>query len=82
MTPFADKHLLKELLCYALGGDVPERFLEHLLTHRHCWDAAFVAKLESLAYEFRPDLARWQLEVDARGYIQEQRLPLLDACDN
>lgn len=68
---------LKDLLTYALGGSAPEGFLEHLVEHRATWDEVFVAKLESYAYEFRPDLAIWEICADEQGILFEQRLPLL-----
>jgi hypothetical protein len=71
------KRDLKEVLEYALGGSVPPRFLEHLLTHRDLWDDEFKGRLEACAYELRPDLAVWELSVDESGYLQEERAPLL-----
>lgn len=68
---------LKEVLSYALGGSAPERFVERLVTRRDTWDDEFTARLEALAYELRPDLAVWELEVDAWGYLREKRVPLL-----
>lgn len=70
-------HDLKEVLEYALGGSVPPRFLEHLLAHRDLWDDEFTGRLEACAYELRPDLAVWELTVDARGRLREERVPLL-----
>ena len=69
---------LKEVLAYALGGSAPERFLERLVTHKADWDAEFAERLESLAYELRPDLAQWELTVDDQGRLSERRLPLLE----
>lgn len=69
---------LKEVLTYALGGSAPERFVERLVTRRLEWDSEFVARLEALAYEFRPDLAVWELDTDAQGNLTERRVPLLD----
>jgi len=68
---------LKEVLTYALGGSVPEKFLEHLIRHRRLWDGEFRRRLEELAYEFRPDLATWEVWVDEGGRLLERRLPLL-----
>lgn len=68
---------LKDLLSYTLGTPVPEGFVQHLLRHKDNWDEVFRARLESCAYEFRPDLAVWQLSVDEKGQLNERRLPLL-----
>jgi len=69
---------LREVLSYALGGSAPERFVERLVVARRDWDDEFRARLEALAYELRPDLAVWVLEVDARGRLREHRVPLLE----
>lgn len=69
---------LQEVLSYALGGTAPERFVERLVTRRNVWDSEFAARLEALAYELRPDLAVWELEVDERGQLREKRVPLLE----
>lgn len=68
---------LKEVLEYALGGFAPRGFLEHIIKHRHAWDAEFRRRIDAYAFELRPDLAVWELEVDDRGRLTEQRLPLL-----
>lgn len=68
---------LKEVLTYALGGSAPEGFLEHLIAHRSAWDDEFRRRLEELAYEFRPDLAVWEVGIDAQGRLCERRVPLL-----
>ena len=70
---------LREFLTYALGGSVPGGFLDHLIAHKEHWDEEFWRKLDALAYEFRPDLAVWELTVDSRGYLKEERLPLVSA---
>ena len=68
---------LKEVLSYALGGSAPEQFVERLVTRRE-WDSEFEARLEALAYELRPDLAVWEVGVDAQGQLKERRVPLLE----
>ncbi len=68
---------LREVLSYALGGSAPERFVERLVARRD-WDDEFRARLEALAYELRPDLAVWVVEVDAQGRLREHRVPLLE----
>ena len=67
---------LLEVLDFTLGGCAPPRFLEHLVEHRHLWDAEFRRKLELRAYELRPELAVWELSVDEAGRVRERRLPL------
>ncbi len=69
---------LKEILSYAVGGTAPERFVERLITRRDTWDSEFAARLEALAYELRPDLAIWELGVDAHGRLWERRILLLE----
>ncbi len=69
---------LKEVLAYALGGSAPERFVERLVTRKSEWDSEFAARLEALAYELRPDLAVWEVEVDTQGRLRERRVPLLE----
>jgi len=69
---------VKDVLCYALGGDVPEKFLDRLVEKNAKWDEEFKGKLDEYAYEFRPELAIWELDVDKRGKLEEKRLPLLD----
>ncbi len=71
---------LREFLTYALGGSVPRGFLDHLIAHKARWDDEFWRKLDALAYEFRPDLAVWELTVDAGGCLREKRLPLVSAA--
>ncbi len=68
---------LREVLSYALGGSAPERFVERLVAQRE-WDSEFAARLEALAYELRPDLAVWEVEVDEQGQLFERRVPLLE----
>ena len=68
---------LKEVLAYALGGNVPEGFLEHLIRHRSAWDAEFTRRLNDLAYELRPDLAVWEIVADEHGYLHEFLIPLV-----
>lgn len=68
---------LKDLLTYALGSQVPEGFVNHLVKHQEAWDEVFRAKLELYAYEFRPDLAVWEINSDEQGVLHEKRLPLL-----
>lgn len=65
---------LRDLLSYAFGGQVPQGFLEHLLRNRDCWDDEFKRHLDDLAYEFRPDLAVWELTVTDAGVLTERRL--------
>lgn len=69
---------VKDVLCYALGGDVPEKFLNRLVEKNASWDEEFKGKLDEYAYEFRPELAIWELDVNRRGHLHEKRLPLLD----
>jgi hypothetical protein len=68
---------LKEVLTYALGGSAPERFLDHLIARCDLWDGEFWRQLEAFAYELRPELAVWELEVSAGGQLRERRVPLL-----
>jgi hypothetical protein len=68
---------LKDVLSYALGGSAPEKFLDHLIRHKACWDEVFWRRIDELAYEFRPDLAVWVLSVDEEGRLHERRLPML-----
>ncbi|UCH26616.1 MAG: hypothetical protein JSV66_02915 [Trueperaceae bacterium] len=68
---------LQELLSYALGAQVPRGFAHHLLRRRERWDAEFERRLDELAYEFRPDLAVWELIVNDEGVLIERRIPLL-----
>lgn len=72
---------LKEVLTYALGGSVPERFLERLIAYRDAWDEELERHLEELAYELRPDLAVWEVAVDDEGSLYERRAPLLPPQD-
>lgn len=69
---------VKDVLCYALGGDVPEKFLKRLVEKNASWDNEFRDKLDEYAYEFRPELAIWELDVDRVGKLEEKRLPLID----
>lgn len=68
---------LQDLFNYTLGTQVPEGFLKHLLRHQDSWDDVFRARLEDYAYEFRPDLAVWEIRADEQGKLCEHRLPLL-----
>ena len=68
---------LREVLAYALGGNVPEGFLNHLIRHRDAWDVTFVERLNDLAYELRPDLAVWEIVADDYGRLYEYLLPLV-----
>lgn len=72
------RHELQEVLSYALGGSAPDRFVERLVTRRDAWDSEFATRLEALAYELRPDLAVWELDVDDQGQLEERRVPLLE----
>ncbi len=72
-----NKRDLLEVLDFTLGGSSPPRFLEHLIEHRHLWDAEFWRQLELRAYELRPELAVWELCVDEAGTLREVRLPLV-----
>lgn len=65
---------LRDLLTYALGAEVPQGFLEHLLRCQDRWDDEFRRRLEELAYEFRPDLAVWEIVVASDGQLRETRL--------
>lgn len=69
---------LEELLAYAFGAEVPPRVVKRLRRSRDGWDPVFRDRLDELAYEFRPDLAEWELGVDEHGHVYERRLPLLD----
>ena len=69
---------LKDLFSYALGGDLPQGFFDHLLKHRDDWDETFHDTLDSLAYELMPDKAVWEVQVSEEGELLEQRLSLLD----
>lgn len=68
---------LREVLSYALCGAAPERFVERLVSRRE-WDGEFRARLEALAYEFRPDLAVWEVAANEQGELIERRVPLLE----
>lgn len=70
---------LKEVLAYALGGNVPEGFLEHLIRHRGAWDVEFTRRLNDLAYELRPDLAVWEIVVDEDNQLREYLLPIIES---
>lgn len=65
---------MAELLEYALEAEVPEQFVNRVLSQRGSWDAEFVRQLDRLAYEFRPDLAVWHLETDEQGRLSQLRL--------
>ena len=68
---------LKDAITYALGGDVPESFLDHLVKHSHLWDSEFIRRLDEYAYELYPELAVWEVEVTKENKLMERRLPLL-----
>ncbi len=68
---------LKDAITYALGGDVPESFLDHLVKHSHLWDSEFIRRLDEYAYELYPELAVWEVEVNQENKLMERRLPLL-----
>ena len=72
---------LRDVLRYALGGSAPNGFLDHLIDRQHRWDDELWRKLDEFAYEFRPDLAVWEVTVDDDGILCEQRLPLLTPPD-
>lgn len=70
---------LRELLVYAFGGQAPPGFVDHLVRYRHLWDDEFKRRLEELAYEFRPDLAVWEIDAGEDGALVERRTaPTLD----
>jgi hypothetical protein len=70
---------LRELLDYAFEGQAPVGFVDRLVSARHLWDEEFRRRLEELAYEFRPDLAEWELSTGADGALVERRIaPALD----
>lgn len=70
---------LRELLVYALGGNAPPGFVDRMLRSRHLWDDEFKRRLEDLAYEFRPDLAEWEISADEDGALVERRIaPAID----
>jgi hypothetical protein len=70
---------LRELLDYAFEGQAPIGFVDRLVSSRHLWDEEFKRRLEELAYEFRPDLAEWEISMDADGVLVERRIaPTLD----
>jgi len=69
---------LQEVLSYALGGSAPKGFVERLERRRGSWDSEFARRLEAIAYELRPDLAVWELHIDAQGRLCERRVPLLE----
>jgi hypothetical protein len=70
---------LRELLDYAFEGRAPIGFVDRLVSARHLWDEEFKRRLEEIAYEFRPDLAEWEISMDADGALVERRIaPALD----
>lgn len=71
---------LREVLSYAVGAPVPEAFAQRLLAKREHWDPEFVRRLNDLAYELRPDLAVWEVEVDEHGVLSERLLPFLEGA--
>ena len=72
---------LQELLIYALCGSVPDTFLARLLECRDRWDHEFARRLDELAYEFRSDLAVWEIAVTPEGKLHERRFPLVSPLD-
>lgn len=71
--PGRKKLQLDELLVYALGGQAPDGFVRRLVHSRHLWDEEFKRRLEELAYEFRPDLAVWEITTRDDGVLIERR---------
>lgn len=70
---------LSELLEYALAGRPPPGFVDQLIRSRDSWDHEFKRRLEELAYEFRPDLAVWEICAGDDGGLSERRIaPVLD----
>ena len=69
---------LKDILNHVLGGNVPQRFLDHLIAHRADWDHTFEQKIDEFAYEIMPDLAVWELAVNSDGQLSERRISFLD----
>ena len=65
---------MAELLEYALDAEVPDVFVRRLLNNRDHWDEEFMRLLDELAYEFRPDLAVWYLDVDPQGRLLQLRI--------
>lgn len=65
---------LRDLLSYAFGAPVPDTFLERFVDRREGWDDEFRRRLDELAYEFRPDLAVWELRVGEEGQLRERRV--------
>ena len=65
----------RDLFAYVFSADVPNAFARHLLRHSDRWDAVFRRRIDELAYEFRPDLAVWELTVARDGSLGERRLP-------
>ena len=65
----------RELFAYAFSAEVPKPFARHLLRHADRWDDTFRARIDELAYEFRPDLAVWEIKVAPDGCLGERRLP-------
>jgi hypothetical protein len=80
VVPTSKKVQLDELLVYALGGQVPEAFVSRLVRSRHLWDDEFRRRLEELAFEFRPDLAVWEITTDEDGELVER--PLVETEPN
>lgn len=65
----------KELFAYMFLGEVPAGFARHLLRHSDRWDEQFRRRVDELAYEFRPDLAVWEISVRHDGRLRARRLP-------
>lgn len=65
----------RDLFAYVFFADVPKPFARHLLQHADRWDDVFRKRLDELAYEFRPDLAVWEVSVAPDGSLGERRLP-------
>lgn len=66
----------RDLFAYVFSAEVPKPFARHLLRHADSWDEVFRRRLDDLAYEFRPDLAIWEVEVAPDGSLGERRLPI------
>lgn len=65
----------RDLFAYVFSADVPKGFARHMLSHADRWDDVFRRRLDELAYEFRPDLAVWEVTIGADGSLGERRLP-------
>lgn len=65
---------MTELLEYALETRVPDALVDRIMQASADWDEEFVRVLDNIAYEFRPDLAVWQVEADEVGRLRQLRL--------